>query len=292
LTDVIAILAIGQPAPAITQSESVEELDKRLHAALLRGDVIISIDNCDHVLASGALSHALTGEQMSIRLLGYSRNITVETKATFLANGNNLIISNDLVRRSLLCRMDAKQPYPELRAFKSNVLEETRNQRGKLVCAALTILRAWHISGAAVDVKPLGSFELWSTRVRKPLLWLDQADPCGNSAMIREDDPVRMTLMQVLTEWGRKLVIGDPYKIKDVIARAVVDADFFAVLMEIAGARQGNRISPDRLGRYLAKNNGKIVEFPSSNLTKPFTRLKLEKYGIKDGYPLWKVVEL
>src|SRR5262249_48374749 len=92
LVDLVSIMATGQPAPALTQSANEEELDKRINAALLRGDLIISIDNCDHQLSSNTLSHALTGLQLSIRELGYSRNISVKGSALFLANGNNLII--------------------------------------------------------------------------------------------------------------------------------------------------------------------------------------------------------
>jgi hypothetical protein len=43
---------------------------------------------------------------------------------------------------------------------------------------------------------------------------------------------------------------------------------------------QGGGISNDRLGRWLSKNNGKIVN-----------RLKLVREGIAYGYPLWRVIK-
>jgi hypothetical protein len=49
----------------------------------------------------------------------------------------------------------------------------------------------------------------------------------------------------------------------------------------VAASRQGNSISNDRLGRYLARNNGKIIG-----------RLKLKKAGSASGYSLWCVVKV
>src|SRR5262245_6710637 len=52
LVDVAAILATGRLTPVISQGCSEEELEKRLGAALLAGDVVVSIDNCEHELQS------------------------------------------------------------------------------------------------------------------------------------------------------------------------------------------------------------------------------------------------
>jgi hypothetical protein len=57
------------------------------------------------------------------------------------------------------------------------------------------------------------------------------------------------------------------------------DRDFYHALTAVAVAASGNSINNDRLGRWLNKNNGKIVG-----------TLKLARVGIKDGYPLWQVI--
>jgi hypothetical protein len=290
LVDLISILLSGQPAPVIAQGKSEEELDKRLEAALLCSDQIISIDNCDRELASNFLCQAITQQVLKIRLLGYSQQVRVPVSSMFFATGNNLVISNDLVRRTLLCTIDAGMALPELRTFKRNVFEDARSQRGKLVCAVLTILRAWHVPGAVapVGVTPaLGSFEDWSFRIRSPLVWLNQADPCDSMKTVRENDPARAALSAILEQWTKKLVIGTAYSIQDIITRAVTDVDFFGALMAVASSRQSNTVSNDRLGRYLVKNNGKIVERSAGK-----KKLRLERYSSIDGYVLWKVVEV
>jgi putative DNA primase/helicase len=73
LVDLVATLAIGRSMPVIAQGRSEEELEKLLGAAMLHGDQLVSIDNCDYVLQSSFLCQALTQQRLNIRLLGYSQ---------------------------------------------------------------------------------------------------------------------------------------------------------------------------------------------------------------------------
>src|SRR5262249_12246657 len=293
LVDLASVLLTGQLAPVLSQSKSDEEFEKRLESALLCSDQIISVDNCDREVASNRLCQALTQQVVKIRLLGHSQHVNVPVTSVFFATGNNLIISDDLTRRTLLCRIDAGMAQPELRTFKSDVLEQARSQRGKLVCAVLTILRAWHAPGTAVGIKPaLGSFEDWSFRIRSPLVWLDQIDPVLSMKTIRESDPARLALSAVLMQWKEKLGTASSYTPQQIINRAAIDADFFGVLMAIAAAQNGNGISNDRLGRYLARNNGKIVECQNNDLSKPPLKLRLEKQSMSSTGQLWKLTQL
>src|SRR5207245_182808 len=81
LVDMVAMLATGRPMPVIGQGRSEEELEKRLGAALLAGDVAISIDNCNHELQSSFLCQALTQQHLNIRLLGLSRHVKTPVNA-------------------------------------------------------------------------------------------------------------------------------------------------------------------------------------------------------------------
>ena len=59
LVDIASILATGRLMPVISQGRTEEELEKRLGAALLAGDLAISLDNCEHVLQSAFLCQAV-----------------------------------------------------------------------------------------------------------------------------------------------------------------------------------------------------------------------------------------
>jgi putative DNA primase/helicase len=277
LVDAIAVLATGRPMPVIAQGRTEEELEKRLAAALLAGDAAISIDNCEHALQSSFLCQALTQQHLNIRLLGLSKVVETPVNASIFATGNNLTIVGDLTRRTLLCSLDAQCERPELRTFDRDLLETVRSDRSNLVAAALTVLRGWHVANERVGLPPFGSFETWSHRVRQALVWLGRADPCETAAKVRGGDPHRINLNAVLVQWHENLGSGT-YTVQQVIGRALVAADFQAALCVVAGNRAGNFVNNDRLGRWLKKVEGQIMN-----------GLALVRAGNHHGYPLWQV---
>jgi hypothetical protein len=284
LVDLCAILATGRRMPVIAQGRSEEELEKRLGAALLAGDTAISLDNCDHVLESAFLCQVLTQSKLNIRMLGYSKKVETPVNATVFATGNNLTIGGDVIRRALLCAMDAGCERPETRTFTDNVIDIARRRRDALVLAALTVLRAWHVAvgaGERTHMPPLGSFEEWSFRIREPLIWLGQADPCETLAEIRDNDPHRGALVTVIMQWKEHLDLGVKYTVQEVIERAVNVPTFYTALMNVAAARTGGQmVSNISLGRWLKRVEGKIVN-----------GLQLLQAGNAFGYPQWKLIQ-
>jgi hypothetical protein len=297
LVDVASLLASGEVTPVISQGSSKEETEKRLGAELLSGNAIVAFDNCSAEVDSELLCQALTQRELRIRELGYSRNVRVPITAMFTVNGNNLVIANDLTRRTLLCQLDAGMERPETRRFKRKVDAVAREHRGPLVAAALTVLRGWHAAGVTFEVEPMGSFEEWSYRIRCPLLWLDYTDPCDSIQTIREHDPQRAELSAILIEWEKALGTADAFTIQQVIDKATelaagqvaiagkqaipADREFYNALYAVAGASKGSGISNSRLGRWLGKNNGKIVG-----------KLKLLRSGVTASGTRWRVVNV
>jgi hypothetical protein len=298
LIDIASLLASGEVTPVISQGSSKEETEKRLGAELLTGNPIVAFDNCSAEVDSELLCQALTQHELRIRELGYSRNVRVPITALFTVNGNNLIIANDLTRRTLLCQLDAGMERPETRKFKRRVDVVVREHRGTLVAAALTVLRGWHAADTTFSVEPMGSFEEWCYRIRCPLLWLDRADPCDSIKIVRENDPWRAQLVAVLLQWEKAFGTTTPVTVQQVIDKATELAagqigvagirpaippnrDFYHALSTVAGATKGGGISNDRLGRWLSKNNGKIGG-----------KLKLTRVGVRDGFVIWQVISI
>jgi hypothetical protein len=184
--------------------------------------------------------------------------------------------------RCLLCSLDAKVERPELRKFNIDVIEETQAKRGELVVAALTILRAWHLArerGECVNIDPLGGFMDWTQRVREPLIWLGEADPCDTMATLHENDPVQDELEAVLVQWEEKLGTGLCFEVHDLIARAVVEPSFYHALINVAASQTSNLVNPERLGWWLRRRQGRISK-----------GLKIVKAGKSHGHTLWKLV--
>jgi hypothetical protein len=276
LVDVAAMLATGRLTPVISQGRSEEELEKRLGAALLAGDVVVSIDNCEHELQSVFLCQALTQQKLNIRVLGMSKNVETPITATVFTTGNNLTIAGDLTRRALLCSLDARCEHPERRSFEFDPIALAKADRGRLVVAALTVLRAWHVAGEGIEPPPLGSFEEWSHRIRAPLLWLGQADPCDTTIRVQENDPRRDLLATVIAQWRQHLTAGREYTVQQLINHAINVNDLYVALLNVAG--RGNVVSNDRLGRWLKRNEGR-----------PVNGSMLVRMGMKNGYQLWSL---
>src|SRR5262249_50408394 len=136
--------------------------------------------------------------------------------------------------------------------------------RPAFVAAALTIARAFVVAGRPRGVAPIGSFEDWSTWVRDPLIWLGRADPAAAMGNAQRDNPDVAKLVAVLETWAR--VIGD----SRVAAREVVELagkqssaggwlypDFRDALLVVA--RDRGEVSSDRLGRWLGKIKGRLM---------------------------------
>jgi hypothetical protein len=276
LVDIVSMLATGRIAPVIGQGNHEEELEKRLGATLLTGTPIISIDNCEHPLQSAFLCQILTQQSVRIRLLGLSRDVETSTAAALFATGNNLSITGDLTRRSLMCSLDAKCEHPEQRKFDHDALDVAKANRGLLVAAVLTILKAWYASGQKANQPPLGSFEDWSRHVRDPLLWLSCHDPCETIFKVKADDPMVLNQAAVMAQWKEHLGLGLEYTTQQIVNRALGVNDLYVALMTVARAKSGNVISAERLGRWLKKVEGRIV----SGMT-------LNCVGIREGYRFW-----
>ena len=187
LVDIASILATGHEAGVVAQGETREEAEKRFSTLLMRGDLIIALDNCEGPLEGVVFNQALTQQWANLRILGQSKAIRVRCAALITATGNNLVIKGDLTRRSVVCRLDPKVERPELRQYGYDPIADAKDNRGELVGAALTILRAYHVAGRPNRPPRLQSFEQWSDTVRGALVWLGAGDPAATMDRLRAD---------------------------------------------------------------------------------------------------------
>lgn len=218
LVDAAAILATGAPASVMEYSRDPTENAKRLDAMLLAGDPFIAIDNVDAPLEGATLCQTLSQERRKVRVLGSSAEPTVACRAFVTATGNNLVLRGDIVRRALVCRLDARMERPEIRRIDQDLLAEVAARRGELVRDCQTIMFAYIRAGRPdVGLPPLGSFDQWSRMVRAALVWAGAADPVGTIDETRKGDPSRLALQAVLSAWS------DAYGDDAVTAAAAVE---------------------------------------------------------------------
>jgi hypothetical protein len=295
LVDIASLIVDGRQAAVMSLGRSEEEAEKRLGAALLAGDAIVSIDNVDPERSFGGelFCQALTQTMLKIRILGMSKIVEVPSNAAIFANGNNLTLVGDMTRRAVMCNIDSGEERPELRKFDRDPLAMVRADRNKYVIAALTVLKAFYVAGKPAQTKPtgepiipLGSFEDYSNLIRGALIWLGEADPCDTMEKIRKKDPKLGQMTAVISQWME--VVGlDRVTAKDLIDEATkkVSAyqdpqfehpEFRDALLVVAG--DGGAINSLKLGKWLAANQDRFV-----------LGHKFVQDGERSGSKLWKL---
>ena len=186
LADVASTILTGRPAARMSYSRDEEELRKAITGIALEATQLVLIDNVSGVFGSPTLDRALTAHTWRDRLLGSNDHVEIPLQVTWLATGNNVVLAGDTPRRCLHVRLDSPEERPERRTkFRHrHLLAWVRRHRGRILPAALTLLRAYVKAGRPDQGLPgWGSYESWSDLVRSAIVWLELPDP----AETRED---------------------------------------------------------------------------------------------------------
>jgi putative DNA primase/helicase len=197
----------------------------------------------------------------------------VESRTTVFANGNNLIMVGDVIRRALQCSFDANVERPELRQFKNNPLEAVLANRSRYIAAALTIVRAYLAAGCPGTLPALASFQDWSRLVRSSLVWLGRADPVDTMETARHEDPELDTLRRVVSAWHSAVGTDRPHtagKLQEIAEKKITSGEYYdygsnsfahpelrEAFMQVAYRNGG--ITAGALGRWLGRYRGRIV---------------------------------
>jgi hypothetical protein len=263
-------LASGAASLSTSEAQAVygfrdneDEFSKVLMSALLQGAQSIVIDNVKLGVALGGevLCTILTSLVYSGRELGYSRIRAVLTKVLLIATGNNLKLSSDVTRRSLMIRLDAKCERPELREFNKDFVQICREERVTILKSILTILSAYHEAGQPkVGNVRVGSFTQFSDEICAPLVWLGMVDPTLGLAKSEADEGVE-GLGELLSIWHEEII--NKVTIKELMARTT--SFQITYIHENVGKwfddefadKQG--VTNRKVGRFLSKYKGRVV---------------------------------
>jgi hypothetical protein len=130
---------------------------------LFKSPTYLLLDNV-HKLDSAPLAGAITAESWTDRKMGSSESPAIPVRCAWVATGNHPARSDELARRIVQIRMDAKMEHPHLRAdFRHpNLRDYIKAHRHELVAAAITLVRAWQAAGQPRGTKTLGMFESWA----------------------------------------------------------------------------------------------------------------------------------
>ena len=167
MVDAISTILTGAGASVMTEGRDDEEWRKRITAKLRQIPSMVLIDNLRNELDSSALAAALTAPFWEDRILGVSEMARLPIRCTWIATGNNPAFSNEMSRRLVRIRLDARVDQPWRRdGFRHpDLMGWVRSNRGKLVAACLTLCQAWIAAGRPRGQRSVGSYENWAQTI-------------------------------------------------------------------------------------------------------------------------------
>ncbi len=226
--DCIAEIAMANTFPRLTIGGEEEELRKTITSIVIAGDPAILLDNLKGKLDSGSLDALLTSEKWQGRRLGLNKTISMPWAGIIFATSNNLQMTKDTCRRCVWARMESRMENPEVRSDVTHkrLLVYVRENRGKLVTAALSILRQWHLAGRPHQaITPWGSFEGWSDVVRQAMVWADIGDPAETRIGLQQSNDTETQLLRMLIAgWQEADPGNEGMSCKEAVERSLAGA--------------------------------------------------------------------
>jgi putative DNA primase/helicase len=264
LVRIVSNIVTGTEPALHGYSRSEEERKKALFSLALHGVKLICLDNIPNgeVINSPTLAFTITAPVVSDRRLGRTETIQIPNTSVIAVTGNNIRTSEDLVRRSVCCRLDPHCERPELRYFESDPIALVKAAPASYIADGFTVLAAYLRAGAPKQTASLGSFEDWSRVVRGALVWVGMPDPCLTQQLTAAQDDNIHQLSRLLNAL-HTLFHGSPFKAKDVFdalqikqACSPETATLLDVIAEIFGPLPP---SAQALGKYFSKYRDRIA---------------------------------
>ena len=103
-------VAFGIHPRAMTVGTKLEEMEKRIAAALIGAEPVLFLDNVNGVaLKSDTLASAITERPASVRPLGTSTIMQLNSTALIAVTGNGVTLSEDMVRRFIVVELGGRK---------------------------------------------------------------------------------------------------------------------------------------------------------------------------------------
>jgi hypothetical protein len=268
LCDVIGTLATGRQIARSRYTPDDDEMEKRLLAIALAGDPLVLFDEvpAGFSIGNGPLNAALTAMSCSGRILGESRWAKdIPLKSVFFACGNNIGTKGDALRRAIPIRLETKEERPEERTDITNkdLLAYVRQERGRLVAAVLTLVRAYVVAGRPDQRLTPMDFPTWCGLVRNAVHWTTGNDPCKmRTELIANDEETaqRHALLQGFENLCS--VLGKTHLTTAEMVKTVLDApashpELHALFVE--WTKDGKPPSANTVGKHLGKVRRRVI---------------------------------
>ncbi len=257
LVNSVLAAAVGE-VPSYAEPHGDDEMEKRLTASFLNADPVVFFDNVVRTFNYPSLASALTKNQWQGRVLGQSLTMQARILCTWVLTANNPQYSDDMARRVARVRLDAQMQDPHRRSnFAHSLPAYALQNRGDLIWAACTLIRAWVVKGrpAPPDTTPhLATYGPWR-RVMGGILTLhDVPDFLGNLPVIGEDTTPEQEALEFICRVVVKRLRGATFTSADLLHYVEAEPDVAAVIQP--GSRE---TLSQRLGKFFRAHKGQHV---------------------------------
>lgn len=271
IAETMSLVWTGGTAEPMAFPKSEEEAEKRIMSTLMSGACGILIDNV-YKLNSPALCVALTTQKYQGRILGRSEMRSIPNNAVWIATGNNIELSDEIVRRSVSIRLDSNTARPEERNnFRHpNLVQWVRKNRSHIVSACLSIVQKWVSADMPKGSATLGRFESWAG-IMDGILAV-----AGVPGFLKDRDRLHSQNDQESTEWsavvnmwysrhGERAITAKDVLI--ILVKSELLLDVWAGRSELAGQQ--------RLGHSLSTKRDRVFKSDVSGVS----GIKIESAG-------------
>ncbi|HJJ39266.1 MAG TPA: hypothetical protein O0X42_03915 [Methanocorpusculum sp.] len=164
LTQVVGTLAMGKTPSLHSFARSRDELEKSARTAIKSGDKFVIFDNIpagsDWVSETLLSATSGTGE-ITFREMKTHNDVTVTAKMFFAANGINISIKADIVRRMFRTRLCSHHAAENM-AFsrtKTELLADAAVLHPKILWSFATLYQSWRSAGYPMPEKKSGNLD-------------------------------------------------------------------------------------------------------------------------------------
>jgi hypothetical protein len=257
------MIATGCAVSRSALPRAEDEMRKVITSVAIAGSPVVLFDNVKGKIESPSLEAALTCQGLwSDRILSRSEVRGWPLRTVWLLSANNASLSTDLTRRVLPIRLRSDVEHPDDRAgFRhADLLAWVRQERPRLLRAALTVLRAWYVAGCpqpATPLDPWGSFESWSRIVRGCIQWLGLDDPVRARRELRERADVDRDALLLLYATIRQM---GTVSAAECAGRAATTPDLAGALEQLRPLPRGTTApTPAHVGYILRSLRDRVV---------------------------------
>jgi hypothetical protein len=253
LTDMEMMIAEGRRASRYDFPSGKDEMRKFITSAALSGVPYVLFDNVKVKFGGATLENALTASRWSDRILGVNKHVELPLSLVWMATINNAVVTADMVGRCVHIRFETDCERPDMRSgFKyPDLLGYVRENRRRLVMAALSIPAHFLKANPTISLSGWGGFEGWSKLVRASLVWAGLPDPDTRETLAQAEDDTAL-LRQLMDAWEE---LGGPATVAEAIK--AVDADKAPKLKFVLAGLGYNR--NEELGKVLRDYRGWVA---------------------------------